>query len=160
MALSVFHPSHPSASSGWVALTAAAPWPVGAKTLHIRDTALAISGVSPGGVGTSDVITLPGPANWAIFTATEENGTNQTAGVLALQWIPKSAVFTNTGSEPTSAGATAAGIDASIVMTGLGDANTFGIQTIMPESFQIRATGFTFTGSLTLISLHIQVQLR
>lgn len=145
--------------SGWVALTAANPWPL-SRTLHIRDTALAIAGASPGGAGTSGVITLPGPAIWAIFCATEEDGTNQTAGTLALQWIPKSAVFTNAGSEPTSAGATAAGIDSTVVMTGAGDANTFGIQTVVPESFQVRATGLTYTGSLTLISLHIQVQLR
>lgn len=159
MALAVYNPNHASATSGWVLLSADNPWPAGAKTLHIRDTALVIGTASPAGEGTSGVITLPRAARWAIFCATEENGTNQTAGVLALQWIPKSAVFTNALSEPTPAGATAASIDASVVMTGAGDANTFGMALVVPESFRIRATGFAYTGSLTLISLHIQVQL-
>lgn len=159
MSLSVYNPSHPDASSGWVALTAAAPWPAGARTLHIRDTAFALSGASPNGVGQSETITLPGPARWAIFGATEENGTNQTAGALAIQWIPKDAVFTNAGSEPTANGATGTGIDASVVMTGTGDNNTYGMALVVPEAFKIRATGFTYTGSLSLISLHIQVQM-
>lgn len=94
-----------------------------------------------------------------ICGATEENGTNMTAGALTLVWIPRSATFTNALSELTPAGATAAGIDASVVMTGAGfaSANTFGIFTVVPMAFQVWASGLTYTGSLTLLSVHIEV---
>lgn len=158
MALEVYNPQHPSASSGWVALTASNPWPV-ASILHIRDTAFAITGVSGSGAGRTATITLPGSPHFAIYGISAHDATSITAGTLAVAWIPKEQSFAAANSQPTPAGATAAGIDASVVI-GTADANSYGIVTVMPESFQIRATSFAYTGGpLTTATLNIEVQL-
>lgn len=143
----------------WVAYTAASTVLPNTDVLRFRDTALAITGSSPNGVGRSALISLPWSARFMICTATTENTTGtQTAGSLTLEWVPKSAAITNTGAEPNPAGATAAGIDAAVVTNGTSDTNGFGIFTVVPIDFKIRAFGLTFSvADLTLLGIHVEV---
>jgi hypothetical protein len=148
MALEVYNPSHPNASSGWVALTAANPWPL-ADVLHIRDTALALSG----GVAETAVISLPGSAEHMIYGLSGANGT-VTAGALEPRWQAKGVTY-GANLNPEPAGATAAAIDA--VPRSVADTNEYGIVAgyALPETFTIKATGIV--GTATTLNLSLEV---
>lgn len=107
MATEVYHPSHPDSSSGWVALTARAPWPVGERTLRIRDTALALAG----GVGRSAAITLPAPAYSMKVHIAGANGTF-TGYTITFRLVDPTATYV-ADAEPTFANDDTSGMQSS-----------------------------------------------
>lgn len=149
MALEVYNPNHPSASSGWVVATASAAYP-NARVIHIRDTALALTG----GAGETDTITQPrAGATHMIYGLSGANGT-VTAGNLEVRWLAKDVTY-GTGLNPEPAGATAAAIDA--VPRSTADTNEYGIQAgyALPEAFTIKAQGIVGTATTLNISAEI-----
>jgi len=112
MALEVYNPSHSQNSSGWVPLTARAPWPTGKRVLKIRDTALALSG----GAARAAAITLPAPAYSMKVHVAAANGAF-TGHTLTARFLDPAATYV-ADSEPTFANDDTSGMQASPTIVG------------------------------------------
>ena len=145
MALQTYNPNHPNASSGWVALTADAPFAGLDREVTIRDTALAVSG----GVATTALITLPWAASVMHYGADGGNGTI-TAGLGLVRWSPlgssaADAKLPGIASDITSS----SGVEPAAPTT-VDNTNKMGMLRCPPTRHKVRFTGLA--GTSTTIS--------
>lgn len=149
--LAVYNPSHPDAVSGWVALTADAPWPAGASVIHVRDTALVVTGTTPNGVATTATITLPYRMYDMHFGADGGSGT-LTAGEGRVLWIPKGTAAAAASCPQFANDITSSAEAVSANISKTADENKVGTVLNPPESHVVRFTGVTGTSAPGTIS--------
>jgi hypothetical protein len=144
MVLQVYNPSHADASSGWVALTAQAPWP-NVDILHIRDTAATIS------AGTVEVgpIKLPWSPRHVIHGVDGGDGTI-TAGAGIIVALPKGSAAAITAL-PRVDSASAISIS---TPRSTSNGNEYGNLANGPQDFYVQIT--SVAGTSTTLSVFVQ----
>lgn len=149
LALEAYNPSHPNASSGWVALTADAPFAGLEHSIHIRDTALAVAA----GVATTALISLPWEPVVTHFGIDGANGT-VTAGIGFLRWYPQGTVAADAKLPGIAADITSATVVEAAAPTSADNTNKMGIVTRAPGMHKIRFTDITGTATTLSFVAH------